>query len=350
MPKITKLSIHYNDLPLRIPFKTALRQTNSIHELLVTIETDTGLFGQGAAVAVTAVTGETLASIENTITQVIWPKLEGKELLNYQHICCLIQTAIEKNFSAKAAVDIAIYNLLTQYYRIPLCQFLGGEARVLITDLTISLNTPNEMIKQSIQAVENGFTILKIKLGSGDEEDIKRVCAVADAVGNKISLRLDANQAWNAENAIKIINTLENKNLNIDLIEQPVKASDLLGLKAVKDNVSIPILADEAVFSAKDAIKILELQAADLLSIKLMKTGGIYPALQLITIAEIYQVECMLSCMLEGQLGIQAAYHLACAKPNVITRIDLDSILLCKEIPNLQDITIKQAKLFIGDV
>ena len=143
---------------------------------------------------------------------------------------------------------------------------------------------------------------------------------------------MDANQGWTAKEAIRIITAMEDKGLNIDLVEQPVHAHDLDGMRAVTKAVYTPILADESVFSPEDAAEIIRTRAADLLNIKLMKTGGIWQALKICSLAEMYGVECMIGCMLESKLAVSAAAHLAAAK-RVITRADLDGPSLCKTDP-----------------
>ena len=125
---------------------------------------------------------------------------------------------------------------------------------------------------------------------------------------------------------------MQEKGLGIEFAEQPVKAEDLEGLKYVTDHADIPILADESVFSPQDAVKIMQMRAADLVNIKLMKCGGIYNALKIAAAAEIYGVECMIGCMLEAKVSVNAAVHLACAR-QIITKIDLDGPGLCSEDP-----------------
>ena len=188
------------------------------------------------------------------------------------------------------------------------------------------------MAEDSIEAVKLGYKTLKIKVGLDSQMDIKRIQAIRDAVGYDVDLRLDANQGWTPKEAVRIIRMMEDKGFDIELIEQPVHANDIEGLKYVTDNVFTPILADESVFSPLDAINIIQSRAADLVNIKLMKTGGIHNALKICSVADIYGVECMIGCMLESKLSVSAAVHLAAAK-SIITKIDLDGPLLCKEDP-----------------
>ena len=127
---------------------------------------------------------------------------------------------------------------------------------------------------------------------------------------------------------------MQDKGLDIEFVEQPVKGRDFEGLKYVTERSYVPVMADESVFSVEDAFKIMQMGAADLINIKLMKCGGIYNALKIASAAEVYGVECMLGCMLEAKVSVNAAVHLACAK-NIITKIDLDGPVLCSEDPVL---------------
>ena len=137
--------------------------------------------------------------------------------------------------------------------------------------------------------------------------DVARIAGIRKAVGSGIQIRVDANQGWTAKEAIRIITAMEDKGLNIDLVEQPVPAHDLDGMRAVTKAVYTPILADESVFSPEDAAEIIRTRAADLLNIKLMKTGGLYNAMTIASIAKTFGAECMMGCMLEGNIAVTAA-------------------------------------------
>ena len=154
------------------------------------------------------------------------------------------------------------------------------------------------------------------------------------AAGPERQIRIDANQAWSPKQAVRLLNQMQEKGLGIELVEQPVPAHDFEGLKFVTQRSYVPVLADESVFSPEDALKIMQMGAADLINIKLMKCGGLYNALKIATAAELYGVECMIGCMLEAKISVNAAVHLACAK-NIITKIDLDGPVLCSEDPIL---------------
>ena len=319
-------------MPLTTPFKTALRTVENVEDIVVKITADTGETGFGEAPPTAVITGDTKGSIICAIRDFIRPAILGMDIENIDEIMERLNACIQKNTSAKACVDMAVYDLYGKRFHAPLYQLLGGYRKKFETDLTISVNPIEEMVADSLSAIKRGYRILKIKVGKEGIKDIARISAIREAVGGDVKIRVDANQGWTAKEAIRIISAMEDKGLDIELCEQPVKAHDLDGMRAVTKAVYTPILADESVFSAEDAVEIIRTHAADLINIKLMKTGGIYGALKICSIAETYGVECMIGCMLESKLSVSAAAHLAAAK-KIITRADLDGPSLCKTDP-----------------
>ncbi len=330
--KIREIMVGEVKIPLVTPFKTALRTVNTVHDLVVRVRTDDGAEGYGEAPATAVITGDTLGSIRCAIEESIAPTITGMEVEALDEVERAMDGCIVKNTSAKAAVDMALYDLFAKSCGKPLYQVLGGSRSRIETDLTISVNPVDEMVADSLRAVEEGFHILKIKVGKEGPADVERVAAIRRAVGPDIRLRVDANQGWTARESVRIIRAMEDKGLDIELVEQPVPAHDFAGLARVTREVATPILADECVFTGEDAVRLITEHAADYINIKLMKTGGIYKALQICSVAEIYGVECMVGCMLESKLAVSAAAHLAAAR-GIITRVDLDGPSLCREDP-----------------
>ena len=328
--KIVDLRIEKIQAPLIIPFKTALRSVVEIDNVLVKIITDTGNIGLGEAAPTAAITGETKASIIYAIENLIKPKIIGIDIYEMDLLNKIIEKSIIKNTSAKAAVSIAIYDLYAQWLKKPLYKVLGGGQNEISTDITISLNEVDRMVRDSVDAIKRGFNILKIKVGNDYIKDIERVKEIRKAVGKDRTLRVDANQGWSVKESIKIINKLEELDLDIELVEQPVPYYDLKGLKKITESTSVKILADESVFTVKDAITIIDEGIADVINIKLMKCGGVYNALNIINVAESYNVQCMMGCMLESKVSVTAAAHIAGAKSN-ITMVDLDGPNLCSK-------------------
>lgn len=332
--KITGIRLGKLSVPLRTPFKTALRTVNSVEDVIVEVYTDTGAVGYGEAPPTGAVTGDTTGAILGAIQDHIAKTVIGREVDELEPLLQAIQRCIVGNSSAKAAVDMAVWDLYGQLYRLPVHKLLGGGRKQLVTDLTISVNDPETMASDALLAVGRGYDCLKMKVGVDPALDVARLAAVRSAVGSGVTIRIDANQAWSPKQAVRILNDMQEKGLDIELVEQPVRAHDLEGLKYVTDRSHVPVLADEAVFSPEDAMTILRMGAADLLNIKLMKCGGLYNALKIASAAAVYGVECMIGCMLEAKVSVNAAVHLACAR-SIITKIDLDGPVLCSEDPVL---------------
>ncbi|MCI9478049.1 MAG: dipeptide epimerase [Lachnospiraceae bacterium] len=332
--KITEVRLGILSVPLRVPFKTALRSVSSVEDIIVEIHTDSGQIGYGEAPPTGAITGDTTGAIIGALKDHLIKTIVGRDVDDFEELIQAVNRCIVKNTSAKAAVDMALYDLYGQLYKLPVYKLFGGSRRKVVTDITISVNDPQVMAEDTRNAVERGYDTIKVKVGMNPDLDLARLTAVRQAAGPERQIRIDANQAWSPKQAVRLLNQMQEKGLGIELVEQPVPAHDFEGLKFVTQRSYVPVLADESVFSPEDALKIMQMGAADLINIKLMKCGGLYNALKIATAAELYGVECMIGCMLEAKISVNAAVHLACAK-NIITKIDLDGPVLCSEDPIL---------------
>ena len=347
--KITDIQFGMLRVPLKTPFKTALRTVSTIEDIVVMVRTDDGHVGYGSAPATAVITGDTHGSIMDAVRHYISPRLIGQDIANLNHLTQLIQSAMEKNTSAKAAVEIAIYDLWGQLYGAPLYKLLGGGDPVITTDITISVDYIDKMVADSISAVERGFESLKIKVGKDIGVDIERTKAIHAAVEGRALLRLDANQGWTAKQAVYALQTLEDAGVKLELVEQPVKAYDLEGLRYVTERVHTPVMADESVFGPMEVIELIRMRAADIVNIKLMKTGGISNAVRIADICGMHGIDCMIGCMLESSIGVAAAVHLAVAKSDVITKVDLDGPSLCQYDPVKGGVIFNESEISITD-
>ena len=346
--KITEVRIGRISVPLRTPFKTALRTVNSVEDVVVEIHTDCGAVGYGEAPPTGVITGDTTSAIIGAIQDHIAKNILGKDVDEFEDLLQLVQKCIVHNSSAKAAVDMALWDLYGQLYQIPVYKLMGGAKKQIVTDLTISVNDPEIMVRDALNALERGYDCLKMKVGVNPELDVARLSAVRNAVGKDVTIRIDANQAWTPKQAVKILNSMQELGLDIELVEQPVKAHDFEGLKYVTEHSYVAVLADESVFSPEDAMTIMKMGAADLINIKLMKCGGLYNALKIASAAEVFGVECMIGCMLEAKIAVNAAVHLACAK-NIITKVDLDGPVLCREDPIIGGAVFTEKRITVSD-
>lgn len=346
--KITDIRLGMISVPLRVPFKTALRSVDSVEDVIVEIHTDTGAIGYGEAPPTGVITGDTTSAILGAIQDHIGKTLIGRDVDDFEDLMIALNKCILKNTSAKAAIDMALWDLYGQLYKIPVYKLMGGAKKSITTDITISVNDPEEMVKDALNAIERGYDCLKVKVGKESEKDIERLSAIRSAVPKETLIRIDANQGWTPKEAVRILNGMQDRGLDIEFVEQPVKAHDFEGLKFVTERSYVPVLADESVFSPEDAVKIMQMGAADLINIKLMKCGGLYNALKIASAAEIYGVECMIGCMLEAKISVNAAVHLACAK-QIITKIDLDGPVLCKEDPIIGGAIFDEKTITVSD-
>ncbi len=347
--KITEVRLGRVRVPLKTPFKTALRTVDTVEDLIVSIHTDTGHVGYGEAAATAVITGDTHGSMIEAIGRIIAPRIVGEDIANLNRIVRLVQTALERNTSAKAAVEIALYDLWGQLYEAPLYRMLGGGEPVITTDITISVDHIDKMVADSLSAVDRGFESLKIKVGKDIGLDVERVKAIHAAVEGRALLRLDANQGWTAKQAVHAMHALEDAGVHLELLEQPVRAQDIDGLKYVSDRIKTPVMADESVFGPLEVINLIERRAADIINIKLMKTGGISNAIRIADIAALYGVECMIGCMIETSISVAAAVHLAIAKSDVITKVDLDGPSLCAFDPVDGGVSFNESEISVSD-
>ncbi|MFC7455595.1 dipeptide epimerase [Brachybacterium sp. GCM10030267] len=313
---------HRHRAPLRRPFVTAARRTEAVEYVVAEVELAGGIVGQGSAAETVAVTGESADSIAEALSGPLRQALEGARG-TVAELSARIAGALEGGTSARAACDVALHDAWARAAGSPLVELLGGRADDgLMNDMTVSLEEPEVMAERARAAVAGGEEILKIKLGHDIDEDRRRLAAVI-AAAPSARLRLDANQGWSPEQAIDIITGFEIDALPIDLVEQPVAAANVEGMARVAAAVELPIMADESVWSVEDAHRLVEAGAADLLNIKLAKTGGIPQALAIADVAQAAGIECMIGAMMEPRISITAAAHVAIAHP-AITMIDLD--------------------------
>lgn len=345
---IKSIAIGKTKVPLKKPFITALRRADYVEDIVIQIKTDCGMTGYGSAAPTPAITGDTQDSIISAIKNYIFPKLKDKSILEFETLLNLIQTSCVNNTSAKACVDIAIHDLFARKCGLPLYQFLGGNQNIIDTVNTVSVKDPSEMGNDAIEIVEAGFKTLKIKVGLNAHDDIERLKTIRKTVGYGVSVLIDANQGWTPKDAIMVIRAIESENLHISMIEQPVKAWDLEGMKYIREQTSSFIMADESCFSPRDAFKIVSEKIADGLNIKLMKCGGIYNARSIYSIANTFNIPCMAGCMLESPVGLTAMASFISGR-QLIKYVDLDPIYMIRENPIIGGVRLENARLVLPD-
>ena len=344
---IVKISTEVKLIALKTPFVTALRRVENIEYVRVTVLCNDSKIGMGEAPATMAITGEDIEIILESLHK-IKDDLLGKSI---SQALGLLHSSSTIGFSAKAALDMAFVSLLSKEKDITLYKyFLKGKEpdeklKILYTDVTISLNSKDKMLQDSRSALEDNMWILKIKLG----EDIEHAIDVTKSISKELKeakLLIDANQAWDLDSTLYYIDSI--KDLDIELIEQPVIASDIKSLKKITQKSKINIMADESVFTLEDAREVIESGSADMINIKLMKCGGVSKAIEILEYAREKRIKCMLGSMLEGPISINVALHLAIAYMDVIEYVDLDSPLLYKEQSSELDFEFKGCEIFLS--
>jgi L-alanine-DL-glutamate epimerase-like enolase superfamily enzyme len=319
-------------VPLHTPFVTALRSTSTVDALLVEVVDSDGAVGVGEAPQVWAVTGDSLpgarACIEGPLTAV----LLGRDPRDLLELTSQVRAAVVGNRSAKAAVDIALHDLVARRLGVTLPMLLGGTRLRVRTDVTVPAGDEQSLVTSAARRRAEGFSVLKLKVGTDARADVRHVLAVRREMGPEVALRLDANQGWTAREAVRVIGTLEDAGADVELVEQPVQAHDLAGLSWVTDRVSTPVMADETVFSVRDLVAVIERRAADMVNVKLAKAGGLVPARTLLDLAVAHDMGTMVGSMMETAVGVGAAASLAAACRTTQVN-DLDAAWWAAEAP-----------------
>jgi L-alanine-DL-glutamate epimerase-like enolase superfamily enzyme len=324
---IKQIEVYPVTLRYKEPFRIASGASTETRNVVVKIVTDYGVVGWGESSPSKRVTGETAETVIKTLDK-ICPKLIGMCPLRTEQDFDVMDSVVDGNPAAKAAIDIALHDILGKTGRKPLFRLMGGYRTEVLTDLTLGIKSPKQMAGDAVKAVKKGFKALKVKVGVNHVEDVERIKMIRGAIGGDTQIRIDANQGWTPKQAIEALNKMEK--FDVQFAEQPVSAEDIQSLVKVRESSSIPIMADESVHSPEDALRLVRAEAVDLINIKLMKSGGILKGRKIADVAEAAGVPCMIGCMGESEIGIAAGVHLAAAVKN-IRYADLDSDILLKD-------------------
>lgn len=311
-------------LHLREPFRVAYEVEEDAWNLIVRVTTAGGQVGWGNACPDPEVTGETPSSALKTLKTLI-RRVEGEDAHRVNRVNYIMEEVVPGNLTAKAAINLALYDMLGKEAGMPATKLLGGFKDRIQTSISIGILPLEETVRKAVEFKRKGFKVLKLKCGLDPDEDIRRAIAVREAVGRAILLRLDANQGYDVATTLRVVDALENiHGVDIELIEQPTPAGELAQLKEVTGASSVPIMADESVQSILDTFVVTAGQMADLINIKLMKTGGITGALRVNAVAQAGGISAMVGCMSESIVSVAAGVHFACSQRNIVYA-DLDS-------------------------
>lgn len=320
--KISHTEIYRFSIPM-IPFVIATGTMDFAQNVLIRIHTDTGIYGVGECSAFPMIVGETQETCL-AMAKVFAKILIGKDpldipermndLMGYAH-----------NGTIKSAFDMALFDISAKHAEQPLYQFLGGQNRIVETDMTIGIDTPEIMANTALKYQEQGCNILKIKLGKNIKDDIERVKQIRQAIGDNIKIRLDANQGWSFDDALFGLGKLAE--YDIEFCEQPMRTWYDDQLPELNLNSPVKIMADESCYNHHDARRLINSKSCEYLNIKFSKSGGILEAQKIHEIALQIGTKCMIGSMLESRIATSANLHFALSSPNVVF-FDLDTCLL----------------------
>lgn len=316
---ITKVNIIQIDIPLKEPFIISYQEFETMPAIIVKVHTNEGITGYGESVPDEHVTGESVHSVAAALKQQLVPAILDTDPTNIQLIHKKMNQALVYNGAAKAAIDIACYDILGKQAQLPVYKLLGGRKETPLTiPRVLSIFEPEVLKKQAEEAVKEGYQELKMKLGTTPKKDVARVKAVREAVGPSILIRVDVNQGWQTvQIARQTMKQLEP--YDVTWVEQPIRQMDVSLFKQLSHRVEQPLMADESMVTPQNLRTFIEDQSVDYINIKLMKSGGIYPAYQLATQAELFGIACQIGSMVESSIASAAGFHVAAAKENIIS-------------------------------
>jgi L-Ala-D/L-Glu epimerase len=318
--KIKKVTIEALNIPLDEPFTISIGTKYNIENALIILELENGIVGYGEAAPLEPINGENQGTVMATLES-CREFLIGRDVSEFRMISKHLKSVFWAQVTARCAVEMALLDALTRSLNIPLYRFFGGTVNTIETDYTVDI-VPQEVAKRNAASLASkGYRILKTKVGKNLKDDIGRILAIREGAPD-CGITLDANQGFSPTEALYFLEELDKNNIRPILFEQPVIKSDLRGMKFVKDHTSVPIAADESVFTAADALRVANMGCADVINIKIMKSG-IVEAMDIAAIARSANIKLMIGCMIETSLALGCSVHLV-AGLGGFDYIDLD--------------------------
>lgn len=342
---VTEVSLFTAELPFHAPFRISLSVSAGTTNVLVRLTASDGTIGWGEASPSPSITGDTTGSMLEA-SPVLAKAVLGRDVADLGGAHHAMMDVIPGQTTIRSAFDMALHDLAARCAGLPLYAYFGGARREFETDNTVSLGDPETMADTAKGFLADGFTAIKAKVGTGEIDDIRRIRALRAAIGPGVPLRVDANQAWDVATAVNILSGTAD--CHLEYCEQPVLRADFEGLRAVREKVSVPIMADESVFGHRDALGLARLEACDYLNIKLSKSGGLWVGRKIAAVADAAGMACMVGCMSETRLGLSAAAHFISAFP-IIRFADLDSHVDHVTDPVLGGMTIRGGRVVLPE-
>ncbi|HTJ48443.1 MAG TPA: dipeptide epimerase [Cyclobacteriaceae bacterium] len=318
--KIKNIEVWSADLGNVKPYTIAFKTISEVRNAFVEITLENGVTGIGSANPSEYVVGENLDQCLDALDNVDF--LIGRDIREFNELTYEVWKNFPENPSARAALDIALYDVFTKYLDVPLVKFLGQKIKRMLTSNTIGIKGVKETLDEADDYVKRGFKVLKVKLGKNLDEDVERIIKLREKFGNGLAIRVDANQGYTREQTIQFYG--RTYDFNIELIEQPLQANEVAVMKSLPREVREVLAADESLITPVDAVELIKPPlAARIFNIKLMKCGGISQGLKIADIALHEGVDLFWGCNDESIVSISAALHAAFSCSNT-KYIDLD--------------------------
>lgn len=284
--------------------------------LIVEVHTDEGITGLGEVSCTPLWSGEDQVSAAHFIANLLGPVLIGEDPLDRSRLVSRMGTTLANNPFTKAAIEMALWDIAGKAANLPLYRLLGGAVRESVqTKYSVSGLEPAKAAALAVWAVEQGFTAMKVKVGIEPEADLARVRAVREAIGPDVMLGVDANGGWDAATAVRLFPALADE--GIAFVEQPAPEGDPRWLARVRSAATVPVVADESLSTATDALALIANDAADVFSIYVGMGGGIGEAVKVATVADAARLHCTIGSNLELGVAQAAMIHLAISQPAI---------------------------------
>ena len=296
---------------------SALGKHDVSEYLLLRVETDAGIDGAGEATVTPQWSGETIWGTQAIVDHIFAPLLIGCDPYDLDTIHHRMDSAATGNWFAKSAIDMACWDIRGKAEQQPIYALLGGPVRSHSIECRFSMGAypVARACDRAVELVKRGFSTIKVKVGTGEREDVDRVLAVRNAIGPSPCIVIDANCGYDTETAIRVARELESA--SVSLFEQPTPRDDYHGLAEVRREITPQVMADDICFDLAQARECLRHEACDVISVYPGKNGGLSKSMQIVELAEEHGVACSIGSNLELDVGSAAMCHLVLAHCNM---------------------------------
>ncbi|MCY2958851.1 MAG: dipeptide epimerase [Planctomycetota bacterium] len=318
--RISRVELELLDVPLSRPYAIAYLATDAVQIARIRVVAENGLAGHGTASPVPEITGETF---EACAASLAWREaLLGRDPRELPLLLGELALALPRAPAARAALDMALHDLWARIQGRPLVDLLGRQRTSLETSITIGIKPLSETLEEADEYVGRGFRALKVKIGESFDADVERLVRLRERVGPALAIRADANVGYPPPSIERFFAATERA--RVEFLEQPAPREHDEEIRRLPEAIRRRLAADESLHDEADALELARSpRPYGIWNIKLMKCGGIAPALRIARIARENGIELMWGCMDESVIGIAAALHAAYASSATRT-LDLD--------------------------